>query len=93
MGMTAVIGADGRLAGVFTDGDLRRLLERTTDVGALSIDDVMSRSPATIAPESLAVEAVRRMEERRINQLVVVDAGRRMVGALHIHDLLAARVV
>jgi arabinose-5-phosphate isomerase len=93
MGMTAVIGADGRLAGVFTDGDLRRLLERTTDVGALSIDDVMSRSPATIAPEALAVEAVRRMEERRINQLVVVDAAGRMVGALHIHDLLAARVV
>ncbi|MCA3181972.1 MAG: KpsF/GutQ family sugar-phosphate isomerase [Burkholderiaceae bacterium] len=93
MGMTAVIAPDGRLAGVFTDGDLRRLLERTTDVGVLAVDDVMSRTPATIAPESLAVEAVRRMEERRINQLVVVDAQRRMVGALHIHDLLAARVV
>ncbi|MFO0234595.1 MAG: SIS domain-containing protein [Burkholderiales bacterium] len=93
MGLTAVIAPDGRLAGVFTDGDLRRLLERTTDVGVLAVDDVMSRTPATIAPESLAVEAVRRMEERRINQLVVVDAQRRMVGALHIHDLLAARVV
>jgi arabinose-5-phosphate isomerase len=88
-----VIAPDGRLAGVFTDGDLRRLLERTTDVGEFAVDDVMSRTPATIAPESLAVEAVRRMEERRINQLVVVDADRRMVGALHIHDLLAARVV
>jgi len=93
MGMTAVIGRDGRLAGVFTDGDLRRLLERTTDVGALAVDDVMSRTPTTIAPEALAVEAVRRMEERRINQLPVLDADRRMVGALHIHDLLAARVV
>ena len=93
MGMTAVLAADGRLAGVFTDGDLRRVLERTTDLGALAVDDAMTRTPATIAPEALAVEAVRRMEERRINQLVVVDAGLRMVGALHIHDLLVARVV
>ena len=93
IGMTAVVARDGLLAGVFTDGDLRRLLERTTDLGALAVDDVMTRAPATIAPEALAVEAVRRMEERRVNQLVVVDAGGRMVGALHIHDLLAARVV
>jgi arabinose-5-phosphate isomerase len=93
MGMTAVLAPDGRLAGVFTDGDLRRLLERTADLGALRVDDVMTRSPATIAPEALAVEAVRQMEERRIGQLPVVDAQRRMVGALHIHDLLAARVV
>jgi arabinose-5-phosphate isomerase len=93
MGMTAVIDTDGRLAGIFTDGDLRRLLERTTDVGGLRVDDVMTRSPATIAPEQLAVEAVRRMEERRIGQLLVTDAERRMIGALHIHDLLVARVV
>jgi arabinose-5-phosphate isomerase len=93
MGMAAVVGPDGRLAGVFTDGDLRRLLERTTDLGALTVDEVMTREPATIHAESLAVEAVRRMEERRVNQLPVVDADHRMVGALHIHDLLAARVV
>jgi arabinose-5-phosphate isomerase len=93
MGMTMVVAADGRLAGVFTDGDLRRLLERTTELGMLRVDDVMSREPATVAPDALAVEAVRRMEERRVNQLPVVDAGRRVVGALHIHDLLAARVV
>jgi arabinose-5-phosphate isomerase len=93
MGMTAVLAPDGRLAGIFTDGDLRRLLERTTDLGALTVDDVMTRAPATIHPESLAVEAVRRMEELRVNQLPVVDADHRMVGALHIHDLLAARVV
>jgi arabinose-5-phosphate isomerase len=93
MGMTMVVAADGRLAGVFTDGDLRRLLERTTELGALRVDDVMSREPATVAPDALAVEAVRRMEERRVNQLPVVDAERRVVGALHIHDLLAARVV
>jgi arabinose-5-phosphate isomerase len=93
MGMTAVLDPDGRVAGIFTDGDLRRLLERTTDIGGLRVDDVMTRSPAWIAPEPLAVEAVRRMEERRIGQLLVLDAERRMVGALHIHDLLTARVV
>jgi len=93
MGMTAVLERDGRLAGVFTDGDLRRLLERTTDLGALRIDDVMTRQPTWIAPDSLAVEAVRRMEERRISQLPVLDPERRLVGALHIHDLLVARVV
>jgi len=93
IGMTAVLGDDGRMIGVFTDGDLRRLLERTTDLGPLRVDDVMTRGGATIAPEALAVEAVRRMEERRINQLPVVDADGRMIGAIHIHDLLAARVV
>jgi arabinose-5-phosphate isomerase len=93
MGMTAVVGPDGRLAGVFTDGDLRRLLERTTDLGSLRVDDAMTRSPASIEPQALAVEAVRRMEERRITQLPVVDAEGYMVGAIHLHDLLAARVV
>jgi arabinose-5-phosphate isomerase len=93
MGMTAVLDTAGRVAGIFTDGDLRRLLERTTDLGALRVDDVMTREPAWIAPEALAVEAVRRMEERRIGQLLVLDPDRRMVGALNIHDLLVARVV
>jgi arabinose-5-phosphate isomerase len=93
MGMTAVLDPTGRVVGVFTDGDLRRLLERTTDLGSLTVDDVMTREPASIGPDALAVEAVRRMEERRINQLPVLDAAGRMVGALHIHDLLAARVV
>jgi arabinose-5-phosphate isomerase len=93
MGMTAVVAPDGRLAGLFTDGDLRRVLERTTEFGGLTVDQVMTRSPTAIAPGALAVEAVRRMEERRISQLPVVDADGRMVGALHIHDLLIARVV
>ena len=93
MGMTAVLDPSGRLAGIFTDGDLRRLLERGGDVRSLSVDDVMTRSPATISPRALAVEAVRIMEERRISQLPVVDDDGRMVGALHLHDLLAAKVV
>ena len=93
MGMTAIIAADGRLAGVFTDGDLRRLIEQGRDLRGLPIDEVMTRTPATIGGQALAAEAVRIMEERRINQLLVVDEEGALVGALHIHDLLAAKVV
>jgi arabinose-5-phosphate isomerase len=93
MGMTAVLDDERRLLGVFTDGDLRRLLERDGDIRGLGVAQVMTRTPATIAPNALAVEAVRIMEDRRINQLLVVDAAGRLAGALHIHDLLAAKVV
>lgn len=93
MGMTAVLDDSGRLTGVFTDGDLRRLLERTLNLGSLAVADVMTRDPAHIAPEALAVEAVRLMEERRISQLPVLDAQGLMIGALNLHDLLASRVV
>ncbi len=92
MGMTAVLGEGGALVGVFTDGDLRRLLEQRREIHSLQVDQVMTREPRTIASQSLAAEAVRIMEEQRINQLLVVDKGR-LVGALSIHDLLAARVV
>ncbi len=92
MGMTAVIAADGRLAGLFTDGDLRRLLERGGDVRTMSIDEVMTRSPTRVGPMVLAAEALRIMEERRITQLPVVDDADRLVGALHLHDLLIAKV-
>jgi arabinose-5-phosphate isomerase len=93
LGASAVVDAQGQVLGIFTDGDLRRVLERTTEFGSLTVDEVMTRSPTSIGPDALAVEAVRRMEERRISQLPVVDADGRMVGALHIHDLLVARVV
>jgi len=92
MGMTAVVGADGRMAGIFTDGDLRRLLEQGREVHGLTVDEVMTRSPRTIGSQALAAEAVRLMEEHRISQLLVVD-DERLVGAIGIHDLLAARVV
>ena len=92
MGMTAVRAANGGLAGIFTDGDLRRLLEQGREVQGLTVDAVMTRNPRTIASRALAAEAVRVMEEQRISQLLVVDDGR-LVGALGIHDLLAARVV
>ena len=93
MGMTAVLGESGELQGIFTDGDLRRLLERDGDIRALLAREAMTRSPATIGPNALAAEAVRMMEDRRINQLLVTDPAGRLVGALHIHDLLTAKVV
>ncbi len=92
MGMTAVATPDGRLAGIFTDGDLRRLIEQGRDLRGLSIDEVMTRTPATVDAQMLAAAAMRVMEERRISQLLVVDAQQRLEGALHVHDLLAAKV-
>jgi arabinose-5-phosphate isomerase len=92
MGMTAIAAPDGRVAGIFTDGDLRRLLERGGDVRALAVDEVMTHQPAWIRPEALAAEAVKVMEDRRINVLLVLDPSGNLVGALHIQDLLAAKV-
>lgn len=93
MGMTAVVDADGRLAGMYTDGDLRRTLEHSADVRGVVIRDVMTRNPRTIGPDQLAQEAVRLMDQHRINQLVVVDADGRVAGALNTHDLLRAKVI
>jgi len=93
MGMTAVLDDAGRLAGIFTDGDLRRLLEQGRDLRGLQIDSVMTREPATIDALALAAEAVHVMEDRRITQLLVVDDDARLVGALNVHDLLAAKIV
>jgi len=92
LGMTAVLDADGRVAGIFTDGDLRRLLERGASVRDLAIADVMTRDPLTIGPDALAAEAAQLVESTRKNQLLVVEDGR-LVGALHAHDLTAARVL
>ncbi len=93
MAMTAVVDPDGRLAGIFTDGDLRRLIERTENFADLTIAEVMHRTPHTIGPDRLAAEAADLMETHRINQLLVVDGSRRVVGALHIHDLTHAKVI
>ncbi len=93
MGMTAVEHPDGTLAGIFTDGDLRRLLEKGGDIQRMPVDEAMTLNPVTIGPQALAAEAVRLMEERRISVLLVTDARRQTVGAVHIHDLLAAKVV
>ncbi len=93
MGMTAVLDATGAVAGIFTDGDLRRALDRGSDLRQLRVDEVMSPDPRTIGPEQLAVEAVRLMEEHRISQILVVDAGHALVGALNMHDLFKAGVL
>lgn len=93
MAMTAIVDDMQRPVGVFTDGDLRRLIERVQDFSKLSIADVMHANPRTIAPDQLAVEAVELMEQHRINQLLVADADGRLVGALHIHDLTRAKVI
>ncbi|MGY8527059.1 KpsF/GutQ family sugar-phosphate isomerase [Paracidovorax citrulli] len=93
MAMTAVVDDDGRAVGVFTDGDLRRLLETPRDWKTVPIGEVMHRNPFTVGPDQLAVEAVQVMETNRINQLLVIDGESRLVGALHIHDLTRAKVI
>ena len=94
LGMTAVVDGGGRLAGLFTDGDLRRTLDNPAlDVRTARIADVMTRQPKTIGADQLAVEAARLMETHKISGLIVVDDEQRPVGALNIHDLLRARVV
>jgi len=93
MGMTAVVDDAGHPVGVFTDGDLRRLIEKAQDFSRLVIRDVMHANPRRVHPEQLAVDAVAVMEEFRINQMLVVDADDVLVGALHIHDLTRAKVI
>ena len=93
MGMTAIVDGDGRPVGVFTDGDLRRLIAKVQDFSKLVIRDVMHANPRRIHPEQLAVDAVAVMEEFRINQMLVTDADDKLVGALHIHDLTRAKVI
>jgi arabinose-5-phosphate isomerase len=93
MAMTAVVDDTQRAVGIFTDGDLRRLIEHVQDFTKLSIADVMHANPRTIGPDQLAVEAVELMEQFRINQLLVADADGKLVGALHIHDLTRAKVI
>jgi arabinose-5-phosphate isomerase len=91
--MTAVVDADNRVLGVFTDGDLRRLLETMHDFTDVKIADVMHKNPRMIGPDKLAVEAVKLMETYRINQLLVAEPDGKLVGALHIHDLTRAKVI
>jgi arabinose-5-phosphate isomerase len=78
---------------VFTDGDLRRMIEKVQDFSKVIIGDVMHANPRTISPEKMAVDAVAVMEQFRINQMLVTDADGKLVGALHIHDLTRAKVI
>ncbi|NYE24367.1 KpsF/GutQ family sugar-phosphate isomerase [Pigmentiphaga litoralis] len=92
MGMTAVLDGS-ELVGIFTDGDLRRLIEREGDIRSLTVASGMTRSPRHVGPDALAVEAAAQMDENRKNQLLVLDDTGRLVGALHTHDLMAAKVL
>ncbi len=93
MGMTAVVDDTRGVVGIFTDGDLRRALEKHVDFATVPVRELMMRQPRTIAPEKLAAEAVQLMEAHKVNQLLVVDAGGKLVGALNMHDLFRAKVV
>jgi arabinose-5-phosphate isomerase len=88
LGCTCVVDDDGALVGMITDGDLRRLLERDTDLARLLAYDVMSRSPKTVYPHALARTALELMEQHKITQLVVTDGGNAPVGIIHMHDLI-----
>ena len=88
LGMTTVLERDGRLAGILTDGDLRRLMEKHRGaVLEMRAADGMTKTPQTIGPHVLASEALNLMEKKKITSVVVVDEGRRVVGVVHLHDL------
>ena len=93
LGMTAITDAQGRLLGIFTDGDLRRLLDADVDVRGAMIAAVMKHDPRTIFEDALAVEAVQMMEKFKVNGLFAVNAAGQLIGALNMHDLLRAGVV
>jgi arabinose-5-phosphate isomerase len=93
LGMTCVAGPGGTLAGIVTDGDLRRHMTANRDLLALTAGHVMTKTPATIRPECLAVDALRIMEERLITSLVVVGDGDRIEGVVHLHDLWRTQMI
>jgi arabinose-5-phosphate isomerase len=93
LGMTAIVDAGNRVIGIFTDGDLRRMLGRNLDVHRTPITEVMTPDCAVISADILAAEAMQIMEQKKINALIVVDAQRRAIGALNMHDLVRAGIV
>ncbi len=93
LGMTAVVDGDNRLLGVFTDGDLRRALEKPANLREARIDELMTRHPLTISPRRLAAEAAQVMQDHRILAMVVIDGERRLIGAFNMHELLRAGVI
>ncbi|MBL8306825.1 MAG: KpsF/GutQ family sugar-phosphate isomerase [Rubrivivax sp.] len=93
LGFAAVVGDDGQPLGIFTDGDLRRLIERGADLRSLMAEQVMHRSPRLVRDEALAVDAAGVMEQYRITSVLVVDGEGRLVGALNSNDLMRAKVI
>ena len=93
LGMTAIIASDGTLAGIYTDGDLRRTLDQGINIATTPIKDVMSTNCKTLHPHTLAVEALNLMDDNAINAIVVVDNDNKPVGAINMHSLLRAGVI
>ena len=93
MGMVVTLNHANKVAGIFTDGDLRRLLEKSTNLDGLTLEKAITSAPRTIPPELLAEEAIEMMEKHRINHLVVTDPEGTLLGALNLHDLFAAKVI
>lgn len=93
LGMTAIVDDNKHLLGIYTDGDLRRTLEKKLDFSTTPVSAVMTANPRSIGPDALAVEAVQLMEQFNITQLVVVETNKKLVGALNMHDLLKAKVI
>lgn len=93
MGMVIIVNTRREPIGIFTDGDLRRLIEKHGDIRQLTVADGMTRHPKTVSPAALAVEAATLMDASRISQMLVVNPAGELVGALHMHDLLAAKVI
>ena len=94
LGMTTIVHEDGTLAGILTDGDLRRLMERHGGaVVNMKLADCMTRNPQTILSNVLASEALTLMEKRRITSVIVVDAQRKVLGVVHLHDLWGLQLV
>lgn len=92
LGMTTIVDEKQSLLGIFTDGDVRRALDKEVDMHTTCVMDIMSANPKTISPDILAVEALNIMETFKITSLVVIDAQKKVLGILHIHDLLRAGV-
>jgi arabinose-5-phosphate isomerase len=93
MGMTTVINTDGTLAGIFTDGDLRRILDKNLDIRTTSVTSVMTPNCKTIALGALAIEAIQFMEQHQVTALIVADQNNVQIGAIHMHDLLKSGLI
>jgi arabinose-5-phosphate isomerase len=91
--MAVIVDADDRVQGIFTDGDLRRLVEQGRDLRALTAAEVAHPKPRTVGADALAVDAADLMEAARITVVLVVDADRKLLGAISINDLMRAKVI
>jgi arabinose-5-phosphate isomerase len=93
LGMTAIINANRELVGLFTDGDLRRILDEKIDIHTDNISTVMTKKPRVAQADMLAAQALKIMEDKKINGLIIVDTTNRVVGAMNMHDLLSSGVL